>query len=315
MSQTDEKTVSVTDPLSDDEAIAKAENTKEKAVRSRWIEDEEPANEKPKKKGPYIQVPVIISLCLVVVSLVAFFSYKYIFMAEPEGVIWGWHSEDDGIDYYYEFKDDDAFKAYFGSFEVTASYAKFKDDPAEKMMVVSDPAMKMQYIGCFMLGEEIHYSITGVRLGDGQEMEIKYPTDETAENILLKQSGKWECPIELPEDFSEDEALTGEWINVYSSDNAKQTLEFNDDGSMTLAETYTFTDGKYTEIRRYCSYTVEKSADQKSKTDEINITWIGKEPVVHHTEYEIIDGVLCLDGSYFYRADNNPATPDQSQAQ
>ncbi|MBR1533856.1 MAG: hypothetical protein IJ639_05805 [Ruminococcus sp.] len=299
MNQTDEKAVKTAESLTED--------TEKAAARSRWIDDEEAVTETTRKKKPYIQIPVIISLCLVVASLLAFFAFKYIFIAEPEGVVWKWHSDSDDIDYYFEFTDDNDFKAYFGSFEVTAAYDKDKSDSSINKLIISDPSMSMQGIGCFTFGEELSYTISGYRIAGDQELTISFPSDPTKEDIVLTQSDKWECPIELPDDFTEDEELTGEWINVFSSDNAKQTFEFNDDGSMTLAETYTFSGGQRAEIRRYCSYTVEKN-----EANEINITWIGKEPVVHHTEYVIKDGILYLDGSYFYRADNNPATPDES---
>ena len=280
------------DPL-DEDAVA------EKKAESRWIDDE--IRPETEKKKPYIQIPVIISICLVAASLLAFFAYKFIFISEPEGVIWKWHSESDDMDYYFEFQENNVFKAYFGSFEITANYEKEKGDNGDNTLTISDSSMSVEKIGCFAMGEKMKYDISGLRVGGNQEMTLS-----SEEDIVMKQSAKWENPLELPEDFKEDEDLTGEWINVFSSDNAKQTLLFNDDGSMELTASYTFTKGQQTVIRRYCTYTVENA-----KTKEMNITWVGIEPVVHHSEYTIKDGILYFEGSYFYRADNNPATPDQ----
>ena len=82
-----------------------------------------------------------------------------------------------------------------------------------------------------------------------------------------------------------------------------EVTEVDDDGSMSLVIRYALSGDSFFEICRNCTYTVDKN--------EINITWITNDPVVHHTEYSIKDGMLEIDGAYFYRAGNNPATPDQ----
>lgn len=290
--------------IKNDESVIDEEVKEEKeTASSRWIEDDEKKPEASGKKKPFIQIPVIISICIVAASLLAFFAYKYIFITEPEGVIWSYESESDGIEYYFEFNDGKTFKANFGSFEVTTSYSKSTEDDGAGTLTITDPSMNMEKIGCFTLGEKVKYDISGLRISGNQKMALSFKGNDS-EKIVLNQSGAWECPLEAPENFKEDENLTGLWINVFSSDNAKQTLEFNDDGTMTLTATYKYAGGQYTEITRYCTYTVEKN--------EINITWVGKEPVVHNTEFAIKDGVLYLEGSYFYRSDNHPATPDQA---
>ena len=298
-----------------DESVAKTSETlaetEEKPVNrsaaSRWIEDDETeskdAVKKSAKKHPYIQIPVIISLCLVVVSLLAFFAYKYIFIAEPEGVLWTWYSEEEDADWYFEFEDDNIFKAYFGSFELSGNYLKDKSDPQVNRLTISDASMFGQDIGCLYLGTEIDYTISGNRVAGDQKMTLTYPMDTTGQEFELTQTDKREYPLQLPDDFTEDENLTGEWVNVFSTDSAKQSYIFNDDGSMSLVIRYAFSGDNFFEICRNCTYTVDKN--------EINITWITNDPVVHHTEYSIKDGMLEIDGAYFYRAGNNPATPDQ----
>ena len=140
-------------------------------------------------------------------------------------------------------------------------------------------------------------------------MTLSYAPDITDQEFVLNQSDKWECPLELPEDFVGDDELTGEWINVFSSDNAKQTLTFNDDGSMKLQQAYTFTDGSVTEIIINFTYTVDKT---KSDANELNVTWVGgNETQVRNSVYVIQEGILYYDGNYYTRVDNNPATPDE----
>lgn len=315
MNQIDEKEVKSAEILSESESVS---------VNPRWIEDEEDKHfddiseaeekssrwlnneieeEKPKKKRPFIQIPVIISLCLVVASLLAYFGYQLFFIAEPEGVTWVWSSETDNVNWYFEFKDKNVFKAYVGSFEITANYAKDKTDEEISKMTVTADVPYAQSLGCIFFGSEFQYKIEGSRLSGDQKMTISYPEDSSAQEFVLTQTNEHEAPLELPEDFKGDDALTGEWVNIYSSDTAKQTIVFNEDGSMTLAETYTFTDGSFSEIRRNCTYTVGDN--------EIDITWKAEETVVHHSDYSIKNGILTLDGAEYYRADNNPATADE----
>lgn len=289
------------------EAIADSEVEKKTAAAARWIEEdqpEEPAKSLKKKKGPFIQIPVIISLCLVVVSLLAFFAYKIFWIAEPEGVTWVWSSDTDNVNWYFEFKDDNVFKAHIGSFEVTSNYVKDKsDDSVSKMTVSADvPFIRSQSLGCIFFGAEMQYKVTGSRIGGNQEMTITYTDDPEQQEFVLKQTNEKEPPLELPDEFTEDKDLTGEWINIYSTEDAKQTMTFNDDGSMVLNEVYTFQNGNLTEIRRNCTYTVSDS--------EINITWKAEDTVVHNAEYVIKDGILSLDGASYYRADS-AATSDQ----
>ena len=313
MSFIEENEVKTVEPVTEiDEAVDSAEaveDTAKKEVSSRWIEDEasektEVSETSEKKKAPFIQAPVIISMCLVIVSLLAFFAYRIFWIAEPEGVLWTWSSETDDVNWYYEFKDDNVFKAYVGSFEVTANYSKDKSNEEVNKLMVSANVPYASSMGCVFFGSEINYTITGSRIGGSQEMTITYPDDPEGQEFVLKQTDKRDSDLELPDDFTEDKDLTGEWINTYSTADAKQTIVFGDDGSMILAESYTFSDGSFTEIRRNCTYTVDNN--------EINITWVSEEPVVHHSTYEIKDGVLNLDGATYYRADG-ASTPDQAE--
>ena len=50
------------------------------SAESRWI-DEDNQPEPEKKKKPLLQVPVIISICLVAASLLAFLAYRFVFIA------------------------------------------------------------------------------------------------------------------------------------------------------------------------------------------------------------------------------------------
>ena len=181
MNQKDENLITENEPVTDEEVTEDLNTEEEKDVKEtgeeinaeaesegeasdaaessaaavRWMDEVKPADDEPapKSKGPFIQIPVIISLCLVIVAAVAFFAYKYIFMTEPEGVTWLWHSEEEDADYYFEFTEDNAFKVYVGSYELTASYSKDKSDDSVSSVIISDPSMSIQYVGCFLFSE------------------------------------------------------------------------------------------------------------------------------------------------------------------
>lgn len=328
MSNTEENEVLVTEPVPEDEnaqrkprfieeaeeaSVESPDETEEIEEVSEALENEiddetEPASEAPvkkKKKRPFIQVPVIISICLVAASLLAYLSYHLLWITEPEGVTWVWASETDNVNWYYEFKDDNVFKAYVGSFEVTASYEKDKSEEAVNKLMVTSGIPYAQSLGCIFFSAEMKYNINGLRISGGQEMTISYTDDPEQQEYVLKQTDYQQPTLELPDDFKEDKDLTGEWINIYSTADAKQTIQFNDDGSMVLCETYNYSDESFSEIRRNCTYTV---AD-----NEIDITWEAEEAVVHHSEYKIADGILAMDGAYYYREGNHPATPDETK--
>lgn len=303
MMQNDENVVKASASAAENDDHSEKRST-EKRTASRWIEEDEKTPETPKKKSPYIQIPVIIAICIFAASLLAFFAYKYIFIAEPEGVTWTWHSDDEDVDWYFEFKDNNIFKADFGSFEITTNYLKDKNDSSVNKLTFADASLYGQNIGCIFLGTEIDYTISGNRLAGDQKMTLTYPDDEEETEFVLEQTKEKTSPLDLPEDFKEDEKLTGEWVNVFSTDSATQTYIFNDDGSMELTVKYQLDQGHYFEIRRNCTYTVDKN--------EINITWVNKDPVVHHAEYTIKDGTLLIDGAYFTRP-GSKATPDEAK--
>ena len=86
MMQNDENVVNASASAAENDDHSEKKST-EKRAASRWIEEDEKIPETPKKKSPYIQIPVIIAICIFAASLLAFFAYKYIFIAEPEDAI------------------------------------------------------------------------------------------------------------------------------------------------------------------------------------------------------------------------------------
>lgn len=288
---------------------------------SRWIEEEEAKTEidtedknndilrdiedleeKPKKKkSTYLQIPVIISICLVIASLLGYFTYKSVLIKEPEGVIWEWVSDDDTV-WYYEFKEDNIVKIYSASYEITSDYIKDKD--SGKTNKLSLPFPTQLQLGCFVLDEEIDYSVSGIRIAGDQRMTISYSISGEDHEYELSQVSERENVLDLPEDFSADEDLLGEWTNYASSNGVQYTLAFYDDGSCKLNTIYDFDDGTHTEICRNNIYTVDSG--------ELHITYMTDDTNVESYQYSVKDDILYLDGTpIYYRTDSSPSTPDQ----
>ncbi|WP_407383255.1 DUF5640 domain-containing protein [Ruminococcus sp.] len=255
------------------------ENADTEAVQENG--EEEPV----KKKKSALQMPVIISLCIVVAALLGYFIFTGFFLKEPEGVTWS--NEIDGATYYYEFKNDGTFDAYVGSVEIHTTYQKSKTAEGNTLTVGAT-------IGDFYSGAPATYEITGSRLLGNQTLTCKYNEEY---QFTVKQSAKKDVDLELPKDFTPDENLLGTWLFKYMNyDIYKAT--FNKDGSMTLEfvqdgikynGTYTLSDGK------------------------INFTYYVAENFSTPLEYSVDGDTLNFMGYTFVREGSAAAeaTPDQ----
>lgn len=291
------------------------ENIDEKELLTEEISaDAEKPDTVKKKKKFILQTPVIISLGLVVVSLLAFFAYKIFWIAEPEGVLWKYTSDDEEMSWYFEFKEDNVFKAYIGkSFELTTRYVKEKNDDQSSTLTILPEEMQAM-IGCFPFGHPVEYTVSGSRLAGAQEMHISYVDDFSnmfgiteEKNYTLTQTKEREPALEPDKDFVEAEELTGEWILKNSSDGSKQTFTFNDDGTMTMEWKYKYSDDLEMEMCYHCTYTV--SDQQVMITMNINKTDVAP------YDYTIKDGYLYMNDLVFYREDYDypAATADETK--
>ena len=225
------------------------------------------AEEDAKKKGPFIQIPVIISICVVLLAALGYFVFNGFFLHVPQGVTWS--KDYDGTTYYFEFKDDNVFKAYVGSVELTSTYQNM-DYEGENYLMVNANA------GDFYSNQPAIYTITGSRILNNQELTITY--DGTAENsFTFKQVSGRENPLTLPKDFVADEELLGTWtFQFYGYDYC--TVTFNDDGSLkidytqngiTYYGTYTIQDGNVN-FTYYVTDYIAQSIEYKIEGDKLN---------------------------------------------
>ena len=253
----------------EENAAASAEGMTDITEPSASAPAEEAAEEQKKKKKGGLQVPVIISLCIVVAALLGYFVFTSFFLREPEGVTWS--NEIEGATYYYEFKNDGTFNAYVGSIEINNSYQKSKGEDGNTITVNTN-------IGNFYGSSPATYSISGSRILGNQTMDCSYGEGY---DFTLNQASRQEVKLELPEDFTPDEALLGTWVFKYMGydiykvtfeDNGGMKLEFVQDG-ITYNGVYTIEDG--TVNFTYCVTENVAVPIEYKVVDNDNLTFMG----------------------------------------
>jgi hypothetical protein len=262
------------------EAVAKAEPAP--VAETEAVQEEA----KPAKKKPFLQVPVIIALCLIVATLLGYFVFVGFFLKEPEGVTWS--SEQDGATYYYEFKNDGTFQANIGSIEINSTYQKTKSADGNTITVGTN-------FGSFYANAPATYTISGSRLFGGQTLNGSYGEGY---DFTLTQATKKIMMPDLPENFEANEDLVGTWIFKYMGYDIYK-VTFGNNGSMILEFVQ---DG----IKYNGTYTFDDST--------INFTYCVAENVAVPVDYAIVDkDNLTFMGYNFVREGSAAAeaTPDQ----
>ena len=281
----------------EEETAAATENPEEAAVEATEAEGSETAEdtdsieaseeqEKPAKKKFFLQIPVIIALCIVVAALLGYFVFVGFLLKEPEGVTWS--SENEGTTYYYEFKNDGTFQANVGSIEINSTYQKTKSEDGDTITVGTT-------FGNFYANAPATYTVSGSRILGNQTLDATY--GEGYDFSLIQDSKKIYMP-DLPEDFTVDEKLVGTWLFKYMGYDIYK-VTFDKKGYMSLEFVQ---DGvKYNGV-----YTVDDST--------INFTYCLTENVAVPTEYSITDDDnMTFMGYNFVREGSAAAeaTPDQ----
>lgn len=243
--------------------------------------------EKPAKKKPFLQPPIIIACCIVLAAILGFLVYIAFFLKEPENVTWS--DEINGTKVYLEFKSDGSYTGYFGSVELIGSFQKTKDDEGKNSIAID------QNFGNFIQGMPATYTITGSKILGNQKMTCSYGEDR---EFTMTQAKRDKSPLELPEDFTPDDNLTGSWVVKYMNyDVIKAT--FNKDGSMVLEMNQGAT-VKYNGI-----YTIDGST--------INFTYYLTDSKVVPLNYTIDGDYMNFMGYNFVRvgSDAEKSTADQ----
>ena len=242
---------------------------------------------KPAKKKPFLQPPIIIACCIVLAAILGFLVYIAFFLKEPENVTWS--DEINGTKVYLEFKSDGTYTGYFGSVELIGSFQRTKDDEGKNSIAID------QNFGNFIQGMPATYTITGSKILGNQKMTCSYGEDR---EFTMTQAKRDKSPLELPEDFTPDDNLTGSWVVKYMNyDVIKAT--FNKDGSMVLEMNQGAT-VKYNGI-----YTIDGST--------INFTYYLTDSTVVPLNYTIDGDYMNFMGYNFVRvgSDAEKSTADQ----
>ena len=297
-SSTEEATTDEELKEKDAEAAAEEENKKDDAEAAA-AEDvspaetsEEPAEQKKKKKAPFIQIPVIISIGIVLVALIGYFVYSSFFMHKIEGIIWS--LEEGDMTYYLEFSEDGICKLTYGAVEETCHY--------ENSNVSGENAVCLAYDFMYLYaGYDVKYEITGSRILGNQEITFSYGEDTL--EFTMKEVKEKVKPLELPTDFKADEGLLGEWSNSHT-DGIEEYLRFNDDGSMENGLIVGSAEDKsYHTLNYYGTYTVTDGT--------INFTYYIDHSDVVLIDYKLDGDHLTFNNYEFVRVKND-ATPDEA---
>ena len=267
--------------------------------------DKKPQKAKKKFK---LQVPVIISIAIVLATILGYFTFIAFFLREPEGGVFGrnflWTNEVDGITYYYEFKDDGTVTIYSGSIEIETRYQKNKDSDGNHLAFNFTGGSAEAYYKSGLAT----YNITGSRILGNQKLVGSYEAEEE-EEFTLTQTNKRPEPLDLPDEFTADEELTGSWVCEYYDfnygTNVNNKITFNDDGSMKITVVY---DGYSTTVTYNGIYTLED--------DTVNFTFYVADNEDAQIPYAVKGDNLILNKNTVYTregSDASQSTADQAQ--
>lgn len=230
---------------------------------------------KPKKKR-MLQVPIIISLVIVIVAALALFIVKGFFATSIVGT---WvqevsvnsdsssSDEADKVNVYYTYNSDGTMTEKVGSIEWSGTYTVSTDDNNNRVVIInlsqSQSSFNYDVSGNMFTGRTLVFT-TQTSSDSG--------TDSSADNKLEFKSGTVTEPKMTPDkNFKANSKLTGKWS--YNNGYNTLTYDFGDDGYVTVdvaglqtvKGTYTYTDNvitiKYcnpTEVEMNLSYSVEK---------------------------------------------------------
>ena len=247
-------------------------------------ESEEPAEDKPeelaetaeaeeapvkKKKKGFLQLPVIIALCILVGALVGYFVYTGFLMHEPEGL---WKLEEEGVTVFFEFDKDGVAKQYLGTMTEIGYCQKTKGYDGDTLSISLDNGF---------LNGSFGYTVSGSRLLGNQVLTLTYGESDPLE---MHQVAKVDEYLTPDKDFVEKEGLTGEWVFDFEEYGVSYKFIFNADGTMILNQydkfiyegTYTYTDDSII----FTYYTTEETTTPEIPyeiVDENTLNFMGLE--------------------------------------
>lgn len=236
----------------------------------------EKAVQQPEKKKHFIQVPIIISLIIVVGVALGFLVFKCFFNTSIVGT---WAIDDDtaqsgatddeasSVKTYYIFDDDGVASIAYGTMKYVGTYS------------ISENEVSMEIQSAY-LSTSFEFSVTG-NVFTGRTLTF---TDSSYDTEYTFHSTKIEAPdLKVDEDFKPNDKLTGEW-NYYDG-YYDFDYNFKSDGTVSIGQNeMLFVDGVYT-----CT------------DDTITIKYYADSEQTMELEYTVNDDALILNGLQYFK--------------
>lgn len=232
-----------------------------------------------KKKKSFIQLPVIISLAILILVALGFLVFKVFFNTSVVGT---WTvkttasadeattaTSDEAAKNYYTFEDDGTASIHLGTMRMMGTYSLNTSDEGTKTIDISIPSA---------LEGTFEYTVTGNELA-GRTLTLK---DTYYGQSIDLESSKLVIPDMKPDaDFKPNDKLTGKWI--YDDGYYKMSYELNEDGTATVNQSdILFADGVY-------NYT----------DNTITIKYYTNQESVMELNYELKDNSIIINGIQF----------------
>ena len=229
-----------------------------------------------KKKKSFIQLPIIISLAILILVALGFLVFKIFFNTSVVGT---WTvkdsstadeatttTSDEAAKNYYTFEDDGTASIHLGTMKMVGTYSLEEKDGTRTIDISIPSALE----GSF------EYKVSGNEIG-GRTLTL---TDTSYGQSIDLESTKLVIPEMKPDaDFRPSEKLTGKW--TYDDGYYKMSYELREDGTSTVSQSdilfadvvYNYTDNKIT-IKYYTNQEVTMELNYELKDDSIIIDGI-----------------------------------------
>lgn len=232
-----------------------------------------------KKKKSFMQLPVVISLAILILVALGFLVFKVFFNTSVVGT---WTvkttasadeattaTADEAAKNYYTFEDDGTASIHLGTMRMMGTYSLNTSDEGTKTIDISIPSA---------LEGTFEYTVTGNELA-GRTLTLK---DTYYGQSIDLESSKLVIPDMKPDaDFKPNDKLTGKWI--YDDGYYKMSYELNEDGTATVNQSdILFADGVY-------NYT----------DNTITIKYYTNQESVMELNYELKDNSIIINGIQF----------------
>ncbi len=241
------------------------------------------APEQTAKKKSFVQLPIIISLAIVVVVALGFLVFKMFFNTS---IVGAWtvkvtatadeadsSDADDAAQSYYCFDNDGTASVYLGTMKMVGTYTLDTSEEGTRTVTVSVPSA---------LEGTFEYDVTGNAF-TGRTLVL---TDSYYGQSVDLVSTELVIPeIEPYEDFEPDEKLCETWVFNDSFYNSSVSYEFKEDGTFVFSESDAFyLEGVYT-------YT----------DDTITLKYYGTELTTTDLSYQLVDSSIVINGLQYVK--------------